>query len=167
MQMGEGDTAGQGRRKGSARAGCQGRYEDELRRRNEGSLGSWSKWSGLTDTTSLAVSTLQDLTVLWSPFLFFRTLDPREPLHRVATPGALSPSWEPDCHGAGEVGTRPHVPPTSGEAQPLKWLHTSQLGKKTTHPGRLKVITHVLCEHDHQTLANSVAGHAPKHQQTY
>lgn len=47
-----------------------------MRRQNKGSLGSWSKWSGLTDTTSLAVSTLQDLTFLWSPFLFFQTLDP-------------------------------------------------------------------------------------------
>lgn len=35
----------------------------------------------------------------------------------------------------------------------------SRLGKAKT-PGWLKVITHVLCEHDHQTLANSVAGHA-------
>lgn len=37
----------------------------------------------------------------------------------------------------------------------------SRLGKAKT-PGWLKVITHVLCEHDHQTLANSVAGHAPE-----
>lgn len=51
-------------------------------------------------------------------------------------------------------------------ASPEVATYHSRLGKAKT-PGWLKVITHVLCEHDHQTLANSVAGHAPKHQQTH
>jgi hypothetical protein len=40
-------------------------------------------------------------------------------------------SGTPAAIGLG-VGTRPHVPKTSGEVQTLKCLHTSQLGKTKT-----------------------------------
>ena len=134
----------------------------EMRRQSKGSMGSWLKWSGLTGLPS--VSMPWDLTSLWSSS------------SKHWTPESLLTEWPLQEHclhpgnlttmGVG-VGTRPHVPPTSGEAQPLKWLHTTVSMAKLKHMGWLQVITHVLCEHDHQTLANPVAGHAPKHQQMY
>lgn len=107
------------------------------RRRSTESLGSWLELSVLAEGTSHVVSTLRDSQhsppaphFPLVPFLFIQTPDPREPPHWAVTPGAGSILGGTPLP-RGEEGMRPHIPPTSGEAEILKWLTDhSQLGRK-------------------------------------
>lgn len=110
------------------------RWEEEAEYRK---LGVLARAVVLAEGTSHVLSTLPDSQhsppaphFPLVPFPFIQTPDPREPPHWAVTPGAGSILGGPQLP-RGEEGMRPHIPPSSGEAEILKWLtYHSQLGRK-------------------------------------
>lgn len=105
----------------------------EMRRQSKGSLGSWLKWSGLTDRTSLSVNALGPHFPL-VPFPLLPNTGPQRASSLSGHSRSTVSILEPDYNGGGGGHKATCTANLGRSATPEVATYHSQLGKTKT-PG--------------------------------